>query len=86
MAIDWSHLPREVINSVCMNATSRCGKGFVLDPDGSGYQICAGCRRPTVQVAVQECDICDKVFVPKFYQKILYAWAGICCDDCEPPT
>lgn len=85
MAIDWSHLPKNVLDKVCMRATSKCGGGFVLDPDGSGYQICSGCRKPSVQVAVKECDICDVTFVPQFYDKILYDWAGISCDTCEPP-
>lgn len=85
MAIDWSHLPRTVLDKVCINATKDCTRSFKLDKE-SGYWVCTGCGKPAVQVAVKECDICDVVFVPQFYDKILYDWAGIACDSCEPPT
>jgi hypothetical protein len=85
MAIDWSHLPKDVISKVCLNSTKDCSRSFVLDRE-TGYWVCTGCRKPSVQVAVKECDVCEVVFVPKYYEKILYDWAGILCDTCEPPV
>lgn len=84
MAINWSHLPKNVLDKICMNATKDCTRSFILDRE-TGYWVCSGCKKPMVQVAVKECDICDVVFVPKFYDKILYEWAGIACDTCDEP-
>lgn len=90
MAIDWSHLPRDVQDKICLNMTGMCGptkdmRGFVHDPD-SGYFVCANCRKPAPLVGVQECDICDKPFVAKFYDKVLQKdFLGIACDECDPP-
>jgi len=84
MAVDWSHLPRLVISQICMGSTKECGNGFAID-NISGYQVCTGCRKPAIMVAVKECDLCGKTFVPKYYDKILNDWMGIACDECEPP-
>lgn len=82
MAIDWSHLPRELWSQVCM-----CGakNGFTLIPE-TGWWVCANCKNPTITAAVFECDLCAKVFVPKFFKKAKYAQFGIACDECESPT
>lgn len=85
MAIDWSHLPREVISKVCMSSGGCGRKGFTKD-QATGYWLCSTCLKPSVTVAVKECDLCDVVFVPLNYDKILNDWMGICCDVCEPPT
>jgi hypothetical protein len=76
MAIDWSHLPKDVISKVCM-----CAKkvGYSHDPE-SGYFVCANCRKPSILVGVKECDLCDKVFVPVKYDR--YNALGVACSDC----
>ena len=83
MAIDWSHLPKEVINQICMCIGST-DKGFKHDVE-SDYWVHAKCGKPTVLVAVQECDNCGKTFVPKYHKKIETSFLGIECDDCDPP-
>jgi hypothetical protein len=84
MAIDWSHLPRVVIDNVCMSSGGCNRGGFSLNRE-TGYWVCSGCKKPSVTVAVKQCDLCDKVFIPKYYEKILYDFMGIACDECEPP-
>jgi hypothetical protein len=81
VAIDWSHLPKDVISKVCM-----CGvaNGFRLDPE-SEYWVHAKCGKPTFMVGVRECDSCSKAFVPKKYQDSNTCYLlGIECDDCNP--
>jgi hypothetical protein len=86
MPIDWSHLPKDaVVAKVCMSSGG-CKRGGFKKDEATGYWVCNGCSKPSVTVAVQECDLCNKVFVPKFYEKVLYYFLGIACDDCEPPS
>lgn len=84
MAIDWSHLPKDVISKVCMSSGG-CGRGGFKKDQATGYWVCNKCSKPSVAVAVHECDLCDKTFVPRMYDKILYSFLGISCDECEPP-
>lgn len=90
MAINWSHLPREVQDKICLNMSGNCGsgshkRGFVHDP-ATGYFVCANCRKPAPLVGTQQCDVCDKTFVPQFYEKVLNKdFLGIMCDECDPP-
>jgi len=81
MAIDWSHLPKEVIAKVCMCPMAN---GFSLEP-ASGYYVHAKCRKPTIPVAVKQCDICDKVFVPNTLEECHLDFMGLMCYDCQPP-
>lgn len=73
MAIDWSRLPREVQDKICLNMTGNCGaknnRGFVHDP-ATGYFVCGNCRKPAPLVGVQECDLCSKPFVPSTYKEV----------------
>lgn len=85
MAIDWSHLPKDVKEKVCLRSTPACTarhKGYGLDP-ATGWWVCSGCGKPEVQTAVKECDICDKVFVPKYHDKVLLDFMGIMCGACD---
>lgn len=83
MAIDWSHLPPEVISKVCMCPMAN---GFSHRPD-TDYWVHAKCGKPTIPVAVRECDTCGKAFVPKIYQNSNTCYIiGIECDDCNPPS
>lgn len=84
MAIDWSHLPEDVKNSVCFCARAGKHDGWVFDEE-SGYWVHHKCGKPSVQYSVQECDKCGKTFVPKLYKKIKTAFLGIECDTCDPP-
>ncbi len=81
-SIDWSHLPKEVCEKVCFCSGAQ---GWTLDPE-TGYWVHANCGKPSIRVAIQQCDICKKVFVPKYYKKIQFDFLGIACDDCEPPN
>ena len=81
--IDWSHLPRETWSKVCFCPGAN---GYSLDPK-TGYFV-HSCGKPSVRVAIQKCDVCGKVFVPKYYEKIrdaIYYPVGIACDECLPP-
>jgi hypothetical protein len=81
MGIDWSHLPTDVINKVCMCSYAK-NEGFVK---GEGeYWVHTKCRKPTIPVAVRQCESCDIVFVPKVY--IPSTNLGIECDSCNPPN
>lgn len=86
MAINWSHLPKEVQDAVCLNWSGNCGKGadnrgYVHDP-ATGYFVCWNCRKPAPLVGVKECETCNKPFVPKIYKPNAL---GLECDDCNPP-
>lgn len=85
MAVPWSHLPKNILPQVCLRHTKNCGKGFKLIP-ATGWWVCTGCGNPTVQNAVKECDICEKIFVPKMYEKAMLDFLGIMCDECDPPS
>jgi len=96
MSIDWSHLPSSVINKVCMGGPNGCmpydkrvatGTSTFYKDEATGWMKCSGCGNPKLDTrSVQECDICSKVFVPKMYEKVLYDFMGIACDECEPPA
>lgn len=79
--IDWIHLPQEVEDAVCMcrSKGKEDRKGYSLDPK-SGYWV-HDCGKPELRVAVQKCDLCDKVFVPKTYKEVKYSYMGISCYD-----
>jgi hypothetical protein len=79
MAIPWSHLPRDVVNKICMCIGSK--GGFSLDP-ATGYWT-HRCGKPSVLVAVCECDICGKIFVPDLYETAKYKDLGVMCSDCS---
>lgn len=81
MSIPWSHLPKDVIAKVCMDTLGRGHDGFHLDP-ATGYWV-HSCGKPSIIVAVCECDICGAIFVPKFYVKAKFKDLGVICDDCD---
>ena len=81
MAVDWSHLPKEVMDAVCPDYGAN---GFRLDPE-TGYWVHAKCGKPRLPTCVEECDSCGKTFVPKYYEKIKLSFLGIECDTCDPP-
>ena len=82
MAIDWSHLPPEVIKAICMCPMAN---GFRLTPE-TGYFVHVKCMKPTIPTSVRECDFCGKTFVPQFHEKIKNEPVeGILCDVCDPP-
>lgn len=89
MAINWSHLPKDVQDKVCLNWSGNCGRtkdtrGYVHDP-ATGYFVCSNCRKPAPLVGVQECDICDKEFVPNTLKEVTDRdFLGILCYDCNP--
>ena len=95
MGIDWSHLPKDILNQVCMGGPNGClsqehrsitGTPTFYKDSATGWWKCSGCKRPKLDNrSVQQCDLCDKVFVPKYYDKVIYDWAGIACDECDPP-
>jgi hypothetical protein len=95
MAIDWSHLPQSVLNNVCMGGHNGClpydfriatDTPTFFHDDKTGWMKCSGCKKPKLDNrSVQQCDLCDKVFVPKMYDKVLNDFLGIACDECEPP-
>ena len=80
MAIDWSHLPTDVKTKVCFCPSAQ---GWSLDP-ATGYWV-HSCGKPSIKVAILQCDVCKKVFVPKCYKKVKWQGIGVACDDCEPP-
>lgn len=84
MAINWSHLPKEVISRVCMDSMGN-KEGYGLDR-ATGYWVHRKCGKPSIAVAVKECDICEKTFVPRFYIKCQLDFMGIMCDQCDPPN
>jgi hypothetical protein len=81
MSIPWSKLPKDVITKICMCSVGANKKGFSLDP-ATGYWTHT-CGKPSVLVAVCECDICGKIFVPQSYEKAKYKDLGVMCDDCD---
>lgn len=78
--------PQSVLDKVC---TDQCyGKaenhpGWRLDPETKHWV--RACGKPTLQAAVLECDLCEVLFVPKYYEKIKNRDLGAMCDDCDPP-
>lgn len=83
MAIDWSHLPKEVIDKVCL-----CRHGFkngYTKLPATGWWVDPNCKKPSIMAAVKECDNCEKVFVPKYFEKAQLDFLGILCDECDPP-
>lgn len=82
MGIDWSHLPKEVVAKICMCTTGGSReKGFRKDPE-TEYWVHSKCGKPSVLVAVRECESCPTVFVPRKYSTGI----GIECDECNPPN
>lgn len=77
MGIDWSHLPKEVIKVVCMCPMAN---GFRRDPD-TEYWVHAKCGKPTIPVAVRQCDSCFTTFVPKNYKP---SEKVVECEQCRP--
>lgn len=58
--------------------------GFRLEPE-SEYWVHAKCGKPTIPVAVRQCDSCDGVFVPKKYKSSDdCAILGVECERCSP--
>lgn len=81
--IDWSHLPFAISSAVCWNPGATAG--WSRDPK-TGYFTCAEHNKPSYLVAVRICDVCEKTFIPQFYQKIQdEPLLGILCDECDPP-
>lgn len=77
--MDWSHLPREVVDNVCMDGSAV--NGFRRNPD-TEYWEHAKCGKPTILAAVAECDICEKVFIPEKYVPLKIRDLGVICSGC----
>lgn len=95
MSINWSHLPKDVIAQVCMGGRNGClpyeyriatnTYSFYRDT-ATGWMKCTGCKKPKISnLSIQECDICENVFVPKMFDKAKMSHFGIMCDECDPP-
>lgn len=85
MAINWSHLPKEVVNAICMCIGKDKQDGYSEDQE-SGYWVHAGktgCRKPSVLTSVIECDECGKAFVPVKQKTIKMSFLGAMCPECE---
>jgi hypothetical protein len=84
MAIDWSHLPSNVLSQLCMDSIGN-QEGYALDR-ATGYWVHskASCRKPSINtLTVQECDICEKPFHPKTEEEASLSFMGSMCDDCK---
>lgn len=85
MAIDWSHLPKDVISKICFCTRAGHHDGWGLD-QATGYWVHGKCGKPSPMTCVAECDTCGKIFVPKHHDKIKMSFLGIECDVCDPPS
>lgn len=83
MAINWSHLPRRVLNKVCLCDKQSPKYRRVYDKE-TGWHICNSCGKILAITSLLECDICKDVFVPKTYEEFKMSFLGAMCDACKP--
>lgn len=88
MAIDWSHLPKEILDKICFCIGKNKQDGWSLDQE-SGYWVHRvhdnkpPCNKPSVLACVIECDICEKPFVPAKQKTVEMSFLGAMCERCE---
>lgn len=81
MAINWSHLPPEVIAKICMCSRGGKDSGWHLN-EATGYWTHPKCEKPSPIPAIRECELCGKAFVPDKYIPKEEAMWGVACSDC----